>query len=349
MRKWILVGMVFFFWATACQNQTKETVNEAEKIALQTNKKRDFALVVHGGAGTMSKETITEEKYKAYDLFLREILEDGKQLLSQGTSSLDVVESIITKMEDSPLFNAGKGAVFTHHETNELDASIMDGSNMKAGAVGGISIIKNPIKAARIVMDRSKHVFLSGKGAEAFAKMNNLDTVPNTYFRTEGRWNSIQRILEQEKMGTLIPEEQSKYGTVGVVALDKNGNIAAGTSTGGMTNKKWNRIGDSPIIGAGTYANNATCGISCTGHGEYFIRYAVAHDVSAQMEYGQKNLAEAAHYIINDKLVEAGGTGGLIGIDFLGNIAMPFNTKGMYRGYVLPGEAPIVGIFETLK
>jgi beta-aspartyl-peptidase (threonine type) len=225
-------------------------------------------------------------------------------------------------MEDNPLFNAGKGAVFTHEGRNELDAAIMDGSNLGAGAVAGVTDIKNPISAARKVMINSPHVMLSGAGASQFAKEQGLEIVPPSYFFTQKRFNELQELLNKEK-----------FGTVGCCALDKNGNLAAGTSTGGMANKRYNRIGDSPIIGAGTYANNNTCAVSGTGHGEYFIRWTVAHDISALMEYKGLNLKEASELVVNDKLVKAGGSGGVICVDKSGNISMPFNSSGMFRGF----------------
>ncbi|MCV6629044.1 MAG: isoaspartyl peptidase/L-asparaginase, partial [Flavobacteriaceae bacterium] len=245
-----------------------------------------------------------------------------------------VVETI-SYLENNPLFNAGRGAVFTHEGKNELDASIMHGSDKNAGAVGGVTIVKNPIKAAKAVMLQSPHVMLVGKGANLFAKEQKLDTVSPKYFYTERSWQALQNRLQKEQTATL--EDQSpdwKYGTVGCVALDYKGDIVAGTSTGGMTNKRWNRIGDSPIIGAATYADNNTCGVSATGHGEYFIRYAVAHDIAAQMEYAQKSLEESAQNTINDKLVKAKGDGGIIALDKSGNISMVFNTPGMFRAYV---------------
>lgn len=252
---------------------------------------------------------------------------------------MDAIVKTINSLEDSPHFNAGKGAVFTHAETNELDASIMDGKTQNAGAVGGVKTIKNPINLARAVMDNSPHVMLSGKGAETFAEEQGIEKVDPSYFFTQDRFDSLQKIKKKNKQtGALEDYPDWKFGTVGAAALDKNGNLAAGTSTGGMTNKRWGRIGDSPIIGAGTYANNATCAISSTGHGEYFIRYAVAYDISAMTAYTDKSFQEAADYVINDKLKTAGGSGGIIGVDKHGNVAMPFNTEGMYRGYIKPGE-----------
>ena len=300
-------------------------------------KKTAYAMVIHGGAGTILKKNMTPEKEKAYLEALNLALDTGESILKSGGSSMDAVVATIKTMEDSPLFNAGKGAVFTNNGHNELDASIMRGSDREAGAVGGVKNVKNPIEAAKGVLEKSEHVMMTGDGADAFAKSLGLEQVDNKYFHTESRWKSLQRVLEKEKaMGMEISEiSESKFGTVGAVALDRNGNIVAGTSTGGMTNKRFNRIGDSPIIGAGTYANNETCGVSCTGHGEYFIRYAVAYDVSAMMEYKQVSLKESSEHIVHTKLKEAGGSGGLIALDKNGNISMPFNTAGMYRGCLL--------------
>jgi L-asparaginase / beta-aspartyl-peptidase len=284
--------------------------------------KQEWAIVIHGGAGGMTKENLTPELDKEYRASLQIALNTGKKILSEGGSAIDAVEQTIRTMEDNPLFNAGKGAVFTHEGRNELDAAIMDGSNLGAGAVAGVTDIKNPISAARKVMTNSPHVMLSGAGASQFAKEQGLEIVPASYFYTEKRFNELQELLKKEK-----------YGTVGCCALDKNGNLAAGTSTGGMSNKRYNRIGDSPIIGAGTYANNNTCAVSGTGHGEYFIRWTVAHDISALMEYKGLSLKEASELVVNDKLVKAGGSGGVICVDKSGNISMPFNSSGMFRGF----------------
>jgi beta-aspartyl-peptidase (threonine type) len=284
--------------------------------------KQEWAIVIHGGAGVITREKMTPEMDKEYRVALGVAMNTGKKILSEGGTALDAVEKTINVMEDNPLFNAGKGAVFTHDGKNEMDASIMDGSNLGAGAVACVTDIKNPITAARYVMDRSVHVMLSGAGASQFAKEQGLEIVPPSYFYTEKRFNELQEILKKEK-----------NGTVGCCALDKNGNLAAGTSTGGMADKRYNRIGDSPIIGAGTYANNNTCAVSCTGHGEYFIRWTVAHDISALMEYKGLSLKEASELVVNDKLVKAGGSGGVISIDKSGNISMPFNSEGMFRGF----------------
>lgn len=296
-----------------------------------------YAIVIHGGAGTILKENMTDSLEAIYRQSLNEALDIGEKILAQGGSSLEAVEKTINYLEDNPLFNAGKGAVFTHDGKNELDASIMLGNDLNAGAVGGVGTVKNPISLARAIMEKSEHVMLIGKGAEEFAAINDLTLVDSSYFYTEQRYQSLLRALARDN---------KKYGTVGCVALDVHGDIVAGTSTGGMTNKRFNRVGDVPIIGAGTYANNKTCGVSCTGHGEFFIRYTVAHDVSALMEYGNMSLAEATQKVVQEKLVEVGGSGGLIAIDKFGNISMEFNSKGMYRGYAKPGER-FVGIFEA--
>ena len=282
-----------------------------------------WAIVVHGGAGTIDRDRMSPEAEAGYRKMMQTVIDSGAEVLASGGSALDAIERVIRMMEDSPLFNAGRGAVFTHEGNNELDASIMDGSNLAAGAIAGVTDIKNPITTARAVMERSPHVMLSGKGASEFAAEQGFEMVDPSYFRVESRFEELKRILEKDK-----------HGTVGCVALDMNGDLAAGTSTGGMSNKRYNRIGDAPIIGAGTYANNATCAVSATGHGEYFIRYTVAHDISALMQYKGLTLDEAAREVIWDKLLKAGGTGGgVVAVDKSGNISMPFNTRGMYRGY----------------
>lgn len=301
----------------------------------QETKKPDYVIVIHGGAGNASNQDINEEEQQEYKEKLSEALTIGENILKEGGTCIEAVEKTINYLEDCPLFNAGKGAVFTHDGKNELDASIMNGADLNAGAVAGVGDIKNPISAALRVMNNSEHVLLAGKGASEFAKEQNLEIVDSSYFFTEKRWNSLQRILKTEK-----------HGTVGCVVLDKYGNLAAGTSTGGRTNKKYGRIGDSPIIGAGTYANNSTCAISATGHGEYFIRYAVGHDISALMEYKDMSLAEASELVINKKLVEAGGLGGVIGVDKNGNIATTFNTNMMFRAYAKSTGERKIAIFK---
>lgn len=288
-----------------------------------------YGMVIHGGAGTIERSTMTPEKEKAYRAALEQALQAGYAVLERGGPGLDAVEAAIHVLEDSPLFNAGKGAVFTHEGTNELDSSIMDGKTLQAGAVAGLKHIRNPISLARLVMEKSPHVLLTGDGAEAFAKKMGVAFVDQKYFYTEERWQALQKV----KSSPAPMKDDDRHGTVGVAALDKAGNLAAGTSTGGMTNKQFGRVGDSPLIGAGTYANNRTCAVSCTGDGEYFIRAMVAHDVSAMMEYKGMSVQEAAQAAI-DKVGKLGGTGGLIALDRKGNFAMPFNTSGMYRGSV---------------
>jgi beta-aspartyl-peptidase (threonine type) len=297
-----------------------------------------YAIVIHGGAGNISPQFISPERAEAISAKLSEVLEKGISILEYGGTSLDAVEAVIRIMEDSPLFNAGKGAVFTNEGKNELDASIMDGETMKAGAVTGIGDIKNPISAARIVMEKSPHVMLSGKGASRFVSGQGAQVVDSNYFYTEKRWKQLQHQLKKA--------EVEKYGTVGCVALDSFGNLAAGTSTGGMTNKRYGRIGDSPIIGAGNYANNNSCAVSATGHGEFFIRYTVAHDVSAIMQYSGLAVQEAARRVIHEKLKDAGGSGGIICVDRQGNIAMEFNTAGMLRAYATANGKKGVRVFE---
>lgn len=312
----LVIGGVIFF---SCKADRKATAGKSLTASVE---KQEWAIVIHGGAGVITREKMTPELDKEYIASLLVAINTGRKILAEGGSALDAVEKTIRVMEDNPLFNAGKGAVFTHDGKNELDAAIMDGSNLAAGAVAGVTDIKNPITAARRVMTNSPHVLLTGPGASQFAKEQGLEIVPPSYFYTERRFNELQEILKKEK-----------NGTVGCCALDKNGNLAAGTSTGGMTDKRYNRVGDAPIIGAGTYANNSTCAVSATGHGEYFIRWTVAHDISALMEYKGLSLRDASELVVNDKLVKAGGSGGVICVDKSGNISMPFNSMGMFRGF----------------
>lgn len=326
----------------------KKFLNRAFRLALITllslsfggletmRGEENFGLILHGGAGTMVKASMTPEKEALYREKLTEALKKGYQVLKKGGSSLDAVTDALVILEDSPLFNAGKGAVFTNTGVNELDASVMDGKTLQAGAVSGVKTVKNPILLAREVMENSPHVLLYGEGAASFAKDRGLQLVHPDYFFTEKRWKSLQKAKARENGNgeELSTKEAKKHGTVGAAALDKNGNLAAGTTTGGRTNKWFGRIGDSPIIGAGTYANNKTCAISATGHGEYFIRLVALYDISALMEYKGLSLQEAARQVIMEKLTALGGTGGVIAIDKDGNMAMPFNTDGMYRGWV---------------
>lgn len=302
-------------------------------------------IVIHGGAGTIRRESMDPETERAIRDELAEALEAGYAVLERGESALDAVETAIRTLEDSPLFNAGKGAVFTHQGRNELDSSIMDGATRDAGAVAGVSHVKNPISLARLVMTDSPHVMLAREGAEEFALEMGVDLVPSNYFFTSRRWESLERARDRQRGDqSSSPTVDAKFGTVGAVALDRSGNLAAGTSTGGMTNKRWGRIGDSPIIGAATWADDR-CAISSTGHGEYFIRWAVAHDVCARMRYRDISLVEAADQVVMDVLVEAGGDGGVIALDSEGTVAMPFNTEGMYRGYRGPDAAPVIRIY----
>jgi len=338
----IAIGLSFLACESNLSANGELSNNKTSKTAKAPKEKVAFAVAIHGGAGYQTRESISKETDVAVRAALNSALDAAEGVLSKGGAAGDAVVAAIEILENNENFNAGKGAVFTHEETNELDASYMDGATMDAGAVGGVSTIKNPIKAARAVMENSPHVMLVGRGAEQFAKEQKIELVKPSYFRVEERLKSLQRAKQSEK------DKMIKHGTVGCVALDKSGNLAAGTSTGGMTNKRWNRIGDSPIIGAGTYANNATCGVSSTGHGEFFIRYSVAHDISALMEYKGLSLEEASNLVIAEKLKDAGGAGGVICVDKDGNIAMPYNTPGMYRGFVTD-KARGVAIYKDEK
>lgn len=338
-----------------------------------------IAIAIHGGAGTIVRERMSAEMEQEYRAKLQEALQAGYAILKRGGTSLDAVQASVMVMEDSPLFNAGKGAVFTAEKTNELDAAIMDGKTLKAGAITGVRGIKNPVVLARLVMDKSNHVMLSGKGAERFAKEQGIKSVPDEYFFSQRRWDELLQMqsegkavqapqetpTETSKKGTkkkraeiptlpntskkIIYPDERKFGTVGAVALDAAGDLAAATSTGGMTNKKYGRVGDCPIIGAGTYANNSTCAVSATGHGEYFIRSVVAHDIAAQIEYRGASVKEAAESVVLKKLVERGGLGGVIAMDAKGNIAMPHNTSGMYRASISTDGVMTIEIFKVEK
>lgn len=301
-----------------------------------------YAIVIHGGAGVISKSRMTPEREAEYTGKLKEALDLGEKMLKEGADATDVVVNVIEVMENSPLFNAGKGAVFTAEGKNELDASIMEGQTLNAGAIAGVRDIKNPIKAAREVMDNSVHVMLSGKGASEFARQQGLEMVKNKYFFTKSRYESLKQLQKRERERT----KKDNMGTVGCAVLDTHGNLCAGTSTGGMTNKKFGRIGDSPIIGAGTYANNKTCAISCTGHGEYYIRLGFARDISALMEYKNMSVDQACREEIR-KLTELQGDGGVIAVDAKGNIAMEFNTSGMFRGFAKSTGEKEIAIFKN--
>ena len=308
----------------------------------------NIAIVIHGGAGRIDPESIKQFGEAAYRETLQKSVEAGHAILKRGGSSLDAVEAAILVLEDSSMFNAGKGAVFTSAGTVELDASIMDGGSLKAGAVGGVKTVKNPIRGARAVMEKSPHVFLTGEGADVFAQQSGLEIVPNEYFQTELRRKQLER--ERNKAPEIKPADGKRadlgddkfFSTVGAVALDRAGNICAGTSTGGMTNKRFGRIGDSPVIGAGTYADSRFGGISCTGHGEYFIRHVVAYDLVARVRYGKSSLADAAKEVVQTELRKVGGGGGVIGLDPKGNVVAEFNTPGMFRAWIgVDGKAEV--------
>lgn len=329
---------------------------------LQSPQTPRLGFMIHGGAGVIQRGSLSPEKEKEYRAKLEEAVLAGYKALQDGKSGLDAVETAIRILEDSPLFNAGKGAVFTADGKNELDAAIMEGKTLKAGAVAGLRHVKNPITLARAVMEKSPHVMMIGEGAETFAKEMNIELVPEKYFWTQERWDALQRIIKQEqekekakKEGKKVSqidlrlEAANKFGTVGAVALDKDGNLAAGTSTGGMTYKKYGRVGDVPIIGAGTYANNDSCAVSATGWGEFFIRLGVARDISALMEYSVLPVQQAADRVIHQKLQTLGGDGGIIAIDKFGNMAISFNSEGMYRAYINKEGKPVIEIYKDLK
>jgi L-asparaginase / beta-aspartyl-peptidase len=339
MRKSINVLTAFLtaFIACACSQQAPTT--PAEPSAPPAGQPPKWGMVIHTGAGNFTLSGIAERK-DAMQAAMNDALTAGYQVLADGGTSLDAVQAAIVILEDSPLFNAGKGAVFTHEGTNELDASIMDGGTMKAGAVAGLKHIKNPIRLARLVMEKSPHVMMAGEGAEAFAKQQGVELVDQKYFYTDRAWKALQDDLAAEKKKAA--ETEDHHGTVGAVALDQHGNLAAGTSTGGLTNKRFGRIGDSPIIGAGTYANNQSCAISSTGIGEYWIRYTVAHDICARVQYRSMPIQAAADAVVQGELKPIGGEGGVIGLDAHGNLMMSFNTSGMGRGYVGSDGKPTI-------
>jgi L-asparaginase / beta-aspartyl-peptidase len=320
-----------------------------------------FGMVVHGGAGTIRRGSMSAEVEAQYRATLEQALQAGHRILAAGGTSLDAVEAAVHVLEDSPLFNAGRGAVFTSEGRNELDAAIMDGRTLQAGAIAGVTRVRNPISLARLVMERSPHVFMAREGAEVFGAEHDIVMVDPAYFFTENRWNALGRALEAEgrpmpprpagvggdqNSSLRLPQDDDyKLGTVGAVALDRHGNLAAATSTGGMTNKRFGRIGDVPVIGGGTYAS-PRCAVSATGHGEFFIRNVVAHDICARMEYQNISLERAAHDVVMVRLVEQGGDGGIIAMDAQGNYTMPFNSEGMYRGYIGPDGRTTIAIYR---
>jgi beta-aspartyl-peptidase (threonine type) len=328
----------------ACQGDSGQGWESAASVPIPVTQ-QDWAIAIHGGAGYMNPDNMSDERIASYEAALQKTLDLGIELLERGTDAVEVVQSVIMLMEDDSLFNAGKGAVLTAKGEAELDASIMRGQDLNCGAVTGIKNIRNPITAARLVMDSSKHVFLSGEGATSYALEHGLVWVENDYFITKARKESYLRLLEERNK---LKEEElpTKKGTVGCVVLDRQGHLAAGTSTGGMMMKEHGRIGDSPIIGAGTYADDATCAVSCTGHGEFFIRKAVAYDISARMKYQDTPLHEACEELILGELKDMGGDGGLISLDHFGNISMVFNTTGMFRASADASGTRFVGIFK---
>ncbi len=295
----------------------------------------DVAVLIHGGVGRIHAEALSKEVEEQYKAALTRALREGARMITGGGTSMDAVEAAVRILEDCPLFNAGRGAVYANNEMIELDAAIMDGTTLQAGAVAGVRTVKNPIAAARKVIDNSTHVMLVGSGADAFAKLNGLEIVDQSYFKVEDRWQQIIKLKSETENNTdlFLKPGTTKLGTVGCVAVDANGGLAAGTSTGGMLNKKFGRVGDTPIIGAGTYANKV-CAVSCTGHGEYFIRHAVAHDICAIIEYKSISVQDAVQQMIAEKLTNAGGVGGLIAMDAKANIAVDYNTEGMFYGFI---------------
>jgi beta-aspartyl-peptidase (threonine type) len=303
-----------------------------------------FGIAIHGGAGTMPRADLTQEAETRYRSGLEQALDAGYEVLNHGGSALDAVTRAVVSLEDNPLFNAGRGSVFTLDGHNELDASIMDGTSLSAGAVCGVTRIRNPIELARCVMEKSEHVFLAGAGAEEFAQSQGFTFVPQSYFHTSERWQQLQRIRSGDR--GLSGHTLSHVGTVGAVALDSHGHLAAGTSTGGMTGKRFHRIGDSPVIGAGTYADDRSCAVSATGHGEIFLRCAVAHDISARVRYGGRSLGAAAREVVFEELPALDGEGGIIAIDKRGEIALEFNSEGMFRAARKQGGGTEIAIYR---
>lgn len=354
--KKIQILTLFLFVFLSCVDKRGAFVDDKTSSSYNSSKKNEYGIILHGGAGTILREHMSDSLEAAYKEVLVKAIKTGYAILENGGTSLEAIAETIKIMEDSPLFNAGKGAVFTNHETNELDASVMVGNTLDAGAVSGVTRVKNPIDLAIMIMTDSPHVMLSGEGAEQFAAEKGIELVDPSYFYTENRFRSLQRIKASEKTeldhdgktSSTNPEiTNARFGTVGAAALDKHGNLAAGTSTGGMTNKRWNRVGDAPIIGAGTYANNTTCAVSSTGWGEFFIRAVVAHDISALMEYKGLSLEEAAREVIQEKVPALGGDGGIVAIDKDGNMVAEFNTAGMYRASMNSKGEMMIGIYKN--
>ena len=312
---------------------------------------KKYAIAIHGGAGTILRTNMTNEIEQKYKMALNESILAGENILLNSGLAIDAVEAAIRSLENNPLFNAGRGSVFSHEGEHEMDASIMNGKDLMAGAIAGVKNVKNPITLAKSVMQHSNHVFMAGQGAEVFAKQLNIEMAPNEYFFEQMRYDQLIQAksndrIELDHVDNKFENGEKKFGTVGAVALDVFGNISAGTSTGGMTNKKHGRVGDTPIIGAGTYANNQTCAVSCTGHGEFFIRSVVAYDISCLIEYKGFSLKDACNLVVKDKLVKIGGEGGLIALDAKGNIELCFNSEGMYRASKKSNEDVYLGIYK---
>lgn len=335
------------------RNKIQQNIDnqEDEVQNITSTKQAKFGIALHGGAGVIKKEYMTDSLELAYKNKLEEAIRKGHEILAAGGKAEEAVMKTINILENSPLFNSGKGAVFNADGVVQLDASIMHGGTLDAGAIAGVTTVKNPINLAHEVMVNSPHVLLSGEGADAFAAMQGLELVKNEYFFTKERMKALKQSKESEmeKAAFYFKDEllqNNKYGTVGCVALDQEGNLVAGTSTGGMTNKKYGRIGDSPIIGAGNYANNATCAVSATGHGEYFLRNVVAYDISALMEYQNMSLEQASQIVIQEKLRNLGGSGGIVAIDHFGNVSMEFNTPGMFRAQMNEAGEIQIGMYK---
>ncbi|GGE25335.1 isoaspartyl peptidase/L-asparaginase family protein [Psychroflexus planctonicus] len=347
-----LISLFLFSCVEEREGIQQKVENQKEAVEkARASQQAQFGIALHGGAGVIKKEFMSDSMQTVYENKLEEAIRVGHEILANGGKAEEAVMKTINILEDSPLFNSGRGAVFSADGVNELDASIMHGGTLNAGAIAGVTTVKNPINLAFEVMENSPHVLLSGKGAETFAQMQGLELVENEYFHTESKKASLRRSQANDngKTSLYFKDEliqNDKYGTVGCVALDQDGNLVAGTSTGGMTNKKYGRIGDSPIIGAGNYANNATCAVSATGHGEFFIRNVVAYDISALMEYQNLSLEQASKIVIQEKLGNLGGSGGIVAIDHLGNVVMEFNTPGMFRAQMNEQGELKIGMYK---
>jgi L-asparaginase / beta-aspartyl-peptidase len=343
-RRLTVPGMAVLWLGIVAGCAEPQTQGDASPAGLTRG--AEFGLVIHGGAGTITRDQLTPALEEEYRSALQASLEEGYRILENGGSAMDAVVAAVRIMEDDSLFNAGRGAVFTSEGTNELDAAVMDGRDRDAGAVAGVTRVRNPIDLARLVMEESPHVFMTGEGAEIFGRQHGIEEVDPSWFHTEHRWEALERAREAETFDLGWWREEGRIlGTVGAVARDRDGNLAAATSTGGMTNKRFGRVGDVPVIGAGTYASNESCAVSATGHGEYFIRNVVAREICARMEHRGESLQEAADAVVMEQLRDHGGTGGIVAVDREGNISMTLNTPGMYRGHYLAGADPFTAIY----